>query len=922
MTFPSLRSGTALLSALLAATLPLRAEPGHIFPPLTRAEKDAIAAAAPARPRATPAKPRAILVFYRTEGFVHTSIPYANEALREIGARSGAYRADFSEDMAVFTPARLAAYDAVVFQNTTALAFSDPAQRRALLDFVRSGKGLVGIHAATDNFYTWPEAQAMIGGLFRNHPWKSIDTVGIKVDDPDSPLVAAFGGKGFWLREEIYEIVGPYGRDRQRVLLSVDLTKATDWRPPEKLTRTDADFPIAWVKAYGKGRVFYTSLGHNTNLFSVPELLQFYLDGIQFALGDLPADATLPLKPVAAVLAQVPGIPLQDRGYRDALDADAFDRLATYNFGPDRVPAVAIDLYLRTKGPKVYPAVERSLLALLARPGLKGGARDYAIRTLGAIGSPASVPALAALVGDPVFGSTAVMALFSIPGPASDAALLSALDSAKPPVLLAVINAAGRRRLPGAIPRLAQLVSSPEPQTGSAALNALGDIGTAASLRVLGQLAPPEGISGDRAWAELNAAATVVAEGRGADRAQVEAVYGGILESPGPDPVRIAALRGLARMGGPAAPGTLRAALGDARPRVRAAAANLLGEHADRAALRAMTARFPALEPSLQIVLLSALDARRDSDAFPLFEAGLASSDGGVRTAALRGLGDIANPAALAPLVSRLEGEPGDAAAAVESLGQLRVPGVYETLVAALPSASPAKKAAIFQVLTARVDPRVFPLAVAAVGDPTAAVRTAAFSALAATARRGDLPTVLALLPRTRTAAERRSMERALLEVVRAAPDPDTVVDAINGSLEAARGPARYSLLAALTLAGTDHARGILAGLLRSASAEDRREVIRAISGARNPNLDGLLVDAAKAARSPAERILALQAYLDMLAVPSGWSNEEIAAGYATAWSLADRVQERDAIIAALRHLNTNATDAQIARLQASRRGP
>ncbi len=154
---------------------------------------------------------------------------------------------------------------------------------------------------------------------------------------------------------------------------------------------------------------------------------------------------------------------------------------------------------------------------------------------------------------------------------------------------------------------------------------------------------------------------------------------------------------------------------------------------------------------------------------------------------------------------------------------------------------------------------------------------------------------------------------------MRAAPDPDAVADAIDQTLATTRGPAHYSLLMALALTGTDHARALLAGILQSTSAEDRREAIRAIAGARNPRLDVLLISAAREAPNHNERILALRAYLDLLQVPGGQTNEEIAAGYAQAWSLADRAEEQDAIIAALRHLKTNATDAQAAKLEASR---
>ena len=302
----AVRHHTASFSLLLALAIGATAttafaEPGHVFPELTAAEKSAINAAVPAKPRVAPAKPRKLLVFYRTEGFVHASIPYGNEALRRLGEVTGAYTAVVSEDMAMFDPATLSTFDAVLFLSTTKLAFANPAQRKSLLDFVASGKGLIGLHAATDNFPTWPEGQALIGGLFHGHPWKSGDLVAVKLDDPDHVLNTAFNHQGFWLKEEIYQITGLYGRDRQHVLLSLDMSRPENTRPSGVIVRTDRDFPISWIKTEGAGRVFYSSLGHNKDIFNVSSILQHFIDGIQFALGDLPADAV-----PSASLAKIP----------------------------------------------------------------------------------------------------------------------------------------------------------------------------------------------------------------------------------------------------------------------------------------------------------------------------------------------------------------------------------------------------------------------------------------------------------------------------------------------------------------------------------------------------------------------------------------------------------------------------------------
>ena len=261
------------------------------MPELSPANLDKIESALPAKATAKPKKPHKILVFWRCEGFFHGGgIAASTKAIALMGEKTGAYTTDVSADYDAFDAANLAKYDAVVLNNTTKLALPDEAKKQALLDFVRGGKGLIGIHAATDNFYDWPEAAQMIGGTFNRHPWGAGGTWAFKIDDPDHVLNRAFAGKGFKLKDEIYQFKAPYSREQQRVLLSLDLSDAAT--AAKKGGRADKDYAVAWIKKYGNGRVFYCSLGHDANVFQEPVILRFYLDGIQYALGDLAADAT------------------------------------------------------------------------------------------------------------------------------------------------------------------------------------------------------------------------------------------------------------------------------------------------------------------------------------------------------------------------------------------------------------------------------------------------------------------------------------------------------------------------------------------------------------------------------------------------------------------------------------------------------
>jgi uncharacterized protein len=231
----------------------------------------------------------------------HPSIPYTNYAIKTMGDRTGAYETVFSNDIRVFESENLARFDAICFNNTVGVLFEDPVLRKNLLDFVADGKGFIGIHAAGATFCQYPEYDhfpefgEMLGGFEDGgHPWGPEDTIVLKIDDPGHPVARAFGGKPFVVSDEVFQFREPDPRGRLRVLLSID-TSRTDVGPDRNILpqrRADMDIPISWVKPYGSGRVFYTSFGHNPHLNWNPTVLGHYMDGILYALGDLPADDT------------------------------------------------------------------------------------------------------------------------------------------------------------------------------------------------------------------------------------------------------------------------------------------------------------------------------------------------------------------------------------------------------------------------------------------------------------------------------------------------------------------------------------------------------------------------------------------------------------------------------------------------------
>lgn len=173
-------------------------------------------------------------------------------------------------------------FDAVVFY-TNGETDMTPAQKADLLAYVHDdGKGFVGIHTATATGYQWPEYGEMIGGYFDNHPWGIADAT-VAIERPDFPGIKPFIAKPV-VKDEHYEMTAtPYSRTNVDVLARLD-TRSLDMKNPN-IHRTDGDFPVAWLRSYGKGRVFYSDLGHPDSSWDDPRIQTLYVEAIKWAAG-------------------------------------------------------------------------------------------------------------------------------------------------------------------------------------------------------------------------------------------------------------------------------------------------------------------------------------------------------------------------------------------------------------------------------------------------------------------------------------------------------------------------------------------------------------------------------------------------------------------------------------------------------------
>jgi hypothetical protein len=399
-------SGALTQDQLLAGVSRLLPEPpakpgqGNTFngagnsTPMTtsQASLDAMLAALPATPGEKPLRARKVLVMAHTGagGFVHESIPLAAKTVEALGKRGDLWTTTVTYNPADINAKNLRQYDAIFLASTTACFLDDPdpavtaARRSAFLDFVRSGKGVAAIHAATDAYHSdcvaseaaakngggglnipalilsaqlmtaadkdnknavsrqewtavaddwfqkldtgntgkvsqadfvarfgsllppldmkrvnidskpvlqWTDFNTLIGGYFKFH-WPDPQVIYVKIDDPKSPLTGMFHGKEFEIHDETYTFQQEsFSRRNAHVLTSIDYDKMSpEDKAKEANPRTDADYALSYIRREGQGRVFYEGHGHSDRVYAMTPMLEHLRAGIQYALGDLPAD--------------------------------------------------------------------------------------------------------------------------------------------------------------------------------------------------------------------------------------------------------------------------------------------------------------------------------------------------------------------------------------------------------------------------------------------------------------------------------------------------------------------------------------------------------------------------------------------------------------------------------------------------------
>ena len=281
--------------------------------PLTAAWKQKIEALAPSQTRFPSTSAKKILLFSLHTGFEHWVIPHTEEVIKILGSKSKQFEVTASKDIHQFEKESLSKYDAVVLNNTCskpdhrhlfwdqlhAESIQDSAAVMAkaqeletnVIEFVKKGGGLLLLHGGITTLNNSQKFSELVGASFDYHPPQQ--QVHVKLENPSHPLVAAFPKEGFMHVDEPYFYKNAYANLNFTPLLYFDNAQIRGQRANQELK--SGKTYLAWIRPEGKGKVMYISPSHNAQSFENPALLQFFLDGLQYVVGDVSCDET-PIK--------------------------------------------------------------------------------------------------------------------------------------------------------------------------------------------------------------------------------------------------------------------------------------------------------------------------------------------------------------------------------------------------------------------------------------------------------------------------------------------------------------------------------------------------------------------------------------------------------------------------------------------------
>lgn len=853
---------------------------------VTEDEIGKITDAMPDKPVMQPEQERNLLVFDLCKGFKHSSIPYWDKALGIMAEKTGAFKVEYSHDMSIFNADSLRKFDAICFNNTTHLE-PDEAQQKAIMDFIASGKGIVGIHAATDSFYNWPEGMMMMGGVFKGHPWTAGGTWAIKIDDPDHPLMKPFKGQGFKINDEIYRTVLPqYSRDKQRVLMSLDMSDPTT-RNVEGVQPDDMDTGISWVKSVGKGRLFYCSLGHNHHLTWTRPILEHYLAGIQYALGDYKIDdAPLGMKMDSAKLNSL------------------MDEVKLYDWQKSRAGIYELQRFIQAHyySTKALAAIEAKLLETLDSD-ISFAAKDCICRELADIGTEQSVPLLSKMLTDEETSNIARCALENIPGKAVDNSLMAGLEATKEPeIQIGIITSLGIRKCEDAVDVLSTYSKSSDDAVAAAAIQALGYIGTKKAADELNALmATGKSSLKQRVQdALLNTAKMLNQSG---DSGAAQGIFNNLYAKDNPSLIQAAALNGLVISGSPDAKKLLSGAIMGDDVVIQQTALKILADIKDKQLLESIASGISGLSEPAQVQLLTALAQNPQKVGMGQALQLIKSNNQSVRTAAylaLAELGDVSAVQPLAEAAARAQ-DRSECDAAQAALYRISAEGTNAFILKEIQQAAKADSddpvaVEYVQAAAERRIPEADKVLTAAALSDNRKLASASIKAIQTLAEPEQMPDLVDLL----IAKPGSATETLVVVVGLKISETDKRAELLLTKYpEVQDKKTKISLLHVMGKLGDPQSVPLLKEAYESDDADIHQAAFRAMTNWLGSDFLDRMKDIAEKDPDMKTKILAFRAYVRMLK-ESGRKDNDIVNALITSWQMVQRPEEKRLIVAAL----------------------
>lgn len=582
-------------------------------------------------------------------------------------------------------------------------------------------------------------------------------------------------------------------------------------------------------------------------------------------------------------------------GAQDA--GDVVGKIKTYDFNaPEEGLAEVSAMVTAALGDAgKSAAIEGAMVDLLKDKASTFAARQFVCRKLAMIGTGKSVPALAAMLGDEKLGDVARYALGRIESPDAGKALRDALATAKGRPLVGVIGSLGERRDSLAVPVLAELAVGDEAQARSAAVSALGRIGTADSLKALRSIPGPKQAA--VAQAAIECAYTLAKAGKTDEAGKL---FAALYNDAGyPSSQRVAALGGLLLTRPDQATAVLLNQFTGDDMTLRLAAAKYIRDFPGEKATFAFAGKLGSLQPDAQVLLIGSLADRGDAAAVPAIVASTGHADQGVRIAALAALGSLETGAAAADLLleKAVSGAPGEKQAAQRSLLTARGTGIDKGLLAVAKSGSPSTRTEAINALAGRGVATAVPTLMLAARDSDAGVRAAAIKALVGLAGAGDTAGLVELLISSGHSKERDPIAKAVVAAARQIEGDDERVKPIASAMPGSSVDEKAALLGIMAKLGGKTALQAVAAAAGGTDAGLRDAAVRALADWSDAGAVAPILKVVEGTRDVKHRVIALRGLTRLLGLPSDRSPDETMGIYKRVFGAVERADEKKALL-------------------------